>query len=60
MASLTVALVLGCALGLLVAGNRWLGILGAALLCFLFPVPFSIGLLVLGLAYLLFTHFGNY
>ena len=40
MASLTLALVLGTALGLLFVDTRRMGVLGAALLCFLYPGAF--------------------
>jgi hypothetical protein len=38
MLSLTLALVLASALGLLFDTTRWLGIFGVAALCFLFPL----------------------
>lgn len=42
MASLTLALVAGTCLALAADSTRWLGVVGAAVLAYLYPVPFTI------------------
>ena len=52
MLSLALALVLASVLGLLFDTTRWLGILGVAVLCFLFPLFVCLSLGVAGVGFL--------
>ena len=56
MDSFALALVLASVLGLLFVATRWLGVVGAALLCLLYPVAFFVCLLLAGFSFCLF-HF---
>lgn len=55
MLSLTLAVSVATALGLLFDSTRWLGVAGAALLCLLHPAGFFLLLLVAGVG-LCFFH----
>jgi hypothetical protein len=54
MASLTLALIVVCVVGLAVETTRWLGVLALALLVVLFPIPMALLSLIGGAAYLYF------
>lgn len=56
MLSLTLALGVATALGLLFDSTRWLGVAGAALLCLLHPAGFFLLLLLAGVG-LCLIHF---
>jgi|APFre7841882630_1041343.scaffolds.fasta_scaffold58922_1 hypothetical protein len=48
---------LALVLGLLFVATRWLGVLGAALLCLFYPVAFFVCLLLAGIAFVLFHYY---
>lgn len=57
MPSLVLALLAGTCLALVFDSTRWLGVLGAAVLAVLYPVPFTIVATVVTVALLYFHHF---